>query len=162
MIFIEEDKAGNPLCNENPFLEVLGKITKGPIFLIQIVFSAVCEPTNSSPFFPIRIYIKRNNGYPLFLFGFYFLFLLALFFLMSAFILAEPEPWAPVMYFFFFALVLTFVSCGAFSRFGPPRNVIPPRITASMSSPPKLLISFCFCGIRILFPRISGGRDVLQ
>lgn len=127
------------------------------------LFFAVCEPTNSSPFFSIRIYIKRNNGYAIVPFCvYYFLCLFALFFLMSAFILAEPEPWAPVMYFFFFALVLTFVSCGAFSRFGPPRNVIPPRITASMSSPPKLFISFCFCGIRILFPRISGGRDVLQ
>ena len=36
-----------------------------------------------------------------------------------AFCLAEPEPWAPVMYFFFFALVLTFPS----SCFG----LVPPR-----------------------------------
>lgn len=133
------------------------------------LFFALCESTNPSPFFapPSRRRIHKKKGtmtsvHCSLFFVYYFLCLFALFFLMSAFILAEPEPWAPVMYFFFFALVLTFVSCGAFSRFGPPRNVIPPRITASMSSPPKLFISFCFCGIRILFPRISGGRDVLQ
>ena len=49
----------------------------------------------------------------------YYLCRLALCSRYFAFCLAEPEPWAPVMYFFFFALVLTFPS----SCFG----LVPPR-----------------------------------
>ena len=49
----------------------------------------------------------------------YYLCRLALCSRYFAFCLAEPEPWAPVMYFFFFALVLTLPS----SCFG----LVPPR-----------------------------------
>ena len=41
-----------------------------------------------------------------------------------AFCLAEPEPWAPVMYFFFFALVLTFPS-SCLGLVPPRENEIP-------------------------------------
>ena len=70
-----------------------------------------------------------------------FLFLFALFRRMSAFFLADPEPWEPVTYFFFLALVFVPpVSC-FFSFLGPPRNVMPFWMTKSMSSPPWFDIS---------------------
>ena len=59
--------------------------------------------------------------------------------LISAFILAEPEPCEPVIYFFFFALVFTFVSVAGLSFFGPPRKVMPLRITWLISSPPGII-----------------------
>ena len=59
--------------------------------------------------------------------------------LISAFILAEPEPCEPVIYFFFFALVFTFVSVVGLSFLGPPRKVMPLRITWLISSPPGII-----------------------
>ena len=70
----------------------------------------------------------------------YFLFLLARCSRYFAFCRAEPLPWAPVMYFFFFALVLTLPS-SSFLFDAPPRpHEMPLAMIASISSP--LLISF--------------------
>lgn len=59
-------------------------------------------------------------------------FLLARCSLYLAFCLAAPDPWAPVIYFFFLALVFTLSSLGP--PFDAPLKVMPPSNILSKSS----------------------------